>query len=100
MDWIIFVTGIFLLFVIFYLAKTSVKKLLAHIKKLYPDEWRKLNATKLGVKPSEVFQEAIGTSMKHGFLSKQNDAQLVKLYKKYKLFNNLTLGIFLIDISS
>jgi hypothetical protein len=98
MSWLLFLIILIILFVITVLSKKNEKLLLSHIQQLYPDEWDKFTTTKMGVKPNEVLPDLLKSSIQYGFLSTQNDSQLIYLYKKFKLYKYLSLGLFIVSI--
>lgn len=75
---------LYILFIFFALSVVVERKIRNHIKNNYPKEWSKANQGKMGVKSSQTRPIILIDSLRHGYLSQQNDITMKRLVRIQK----------------
>jgi len=75
-----FIASLFLFFRVSHL-----RKIQAHVKEVYPNEWDKICVNKMGMNNSTAKSANLEESMKSGFLSQQHDPLIINFHRKDRL---------------
>lgn len=78
-----------------FLYKNS-RQLQKYVKITYPLEWEKSSNNRMNTDIRIIRAGYINDSLKHGFLSEQNDVHLRKFLKKEKALNSTGIGLIII----
>lgn len=89
-QWATFICFGIALFIFGHLARKYDRDLQKRIADKYPDEWKRVNVTKMGMKGDVMRASLIDESIKNGVLKEQADDETISLHKRSKLYRLLS----------